>query len=56
MKLTGISWDAEGTPEFIVETVRQRVRELSASLPEGQTTLMLKAKLDHVRPKKPRKR
>jgi len=54
--LTGMGFDLEGEPDFIVQEVRKRVRELAAYLPEGETRLVLKATIRHVAPKKARAR
>lgn len=54
--LTGMGFDLEGEPDFIVQEVRKRVRELAAYLPEGETRLVLKATIRHVAPKKVRAR
>jgi hypothetical protein len=48
---TWVSFEVEGTPEECVQALRVRLRELSASLPVGETKLALKAKVSH--PKRP---
>ena len=52
--LTGIGFEAEGTPEFIIACVRQHVREVGAYLPDGQRTLVIRATVSHPKPKKRR--
>lgn len=54
MHLIGITFEAEGEPEYLVQCLRQRLREVGATLPLGQRALVLRAKIDHPKPKKSR--
>ena len=54
MTLTGLGFIVEGSPEFILQAVKERLEEVQSTLPEGQSALRLRANLDHVKPKKPR--
>jgi hypothetical protein len=56
MELTGITFDVQGPPEYLVQCLRDRIREVAATLPPGQTHLCLSARVDHPRVKKSRKR
>jgi hypothetical protein len=49
MKLEGIVFTATGRPEFLVQCLRDRIREVAASLPPGQTHLTMKCDVGHPR-------